>query len=805
MKIAYNWLKEYIDTELSSDEIGKLLTSGGLEVEDIIKYTSIIGSLDHVVVGEVLSKEKHPDADKLSLTSVNVGDETLQIVCGAPNVDKGQKVIVAKVGSLLTTTTGEKIAIKKSKIRGIESNGMICAEDELGLGTSHEGIMILPSDTKVGTLASDYFEVVNDEIIEIGLTPNRGDAYTHIGTARDLVALMNVRNDKDVHIKFPEIAKEEECKSSNPISVDIQQKEKCKRYTGVFIKNIEVTSSPKWLANKLKSIGVRPINNIVDITNFILHEYGQPLHAFDADKIQEQKIIVRNAKVGEEFVTLDNKKINLLESDLVIADVSKVLCIAGVYGSNNSGITDSTKNIFLESAFFDATSLRVSGTKHDLRTDASMHFEKGTDINITKTALLRAILLLKETCPDIECSIINDNIVDEIKAVEIAISYKNVRRLIGVDIATDSIHNILKSLDFKIKNNNDEGFICVVPSCKTEVTREADVIEEILRIYGFDKIPNSTDVYATLSFRTKPDKQQVENNTAQFLVANGFFEMMSNPISQSKYYAEDSSLVKLANSMTAELDILRSHLIYGALETISYNINRKNNKLRLFEWGNIFETIEEGYSQKSVLGIYMLGNLVDNSWSTQLKKITLFDLKSYVEEILNLNGVADLTIDSNNKEQFYATSIKILKGDKVIATLGSVNKKLLKDFDIKDEAFVAFINWDLVLNYQKKKQIKYTAVSKFPTIKRDLALVIDKSCTYESIKISSQKALKNVLKEMVLFDEYEGDKIASDKKSYAISYIIGDDSKTLSDTDIDKMMNKLIDTLTKEHQAILRN
>lgn len=806
MKISYNWLKEYIQTDISAEDAGKLLTSGGLEVEEINTFESIAGSLENVVIGEVLTKEKHPDADKLSVTTVNVGNEVLQIVCGAPNVAAGQKVIVALVGSNLTTTNGEKIAIKKSKIRGIESFGMICAEDELGLGESHDGIMVLPENTVVGSKAADFFEIVKDEVIEIGLTPNRGDAYSHIGTARDLKALLATRLNKKVDLISPKIiepATEDTIK--NPIQIQIENKEKCARYSGIYLENIEIKESPSWIQNRLKAIGIRPINNIVDITNYVLNEYGQPLHAFDADKIHDQKIIVRSATEKEAFTTLDNKKIHLASNDLVIADSQKALCIAGVYGSNNSGITDNTTKVFLESACFDSTSLRISGTKHQLRTDASMHFEKGTDFNNTIPALKRAIALIVETCPALKYSMIEDTISTPIQPCEILVTYKNIARLIGLEIERNEIHAILEALDFQLEILADgNGFKAIVPTCKTEVTREADVIEEILRIYGFDKIPVSTDVSSILTYREKPNKLAVENNTAQYLISNGFYEMMSNPISQSTYYSETTPLVKLANSMTAELDILRADLIYGALESIAYNINRKNNRLRLFEWGNVFEPKEDDYAQKMILGIYISGAYTESSWNSKSQKSTLFDLKSFVDEVLNMNNITDYDTINNEKNSHFSFSMSYRKGEKTIATIGIVQKQLAQKMDIKEEVFVAYIDWKNILDANKKRTIKYKAVSKFPTVKRDLALVVDNSCTYESLKKTSQKVLKTMLKEITLFDEYVGDKIDSNKKSYAISYTLGDDSKTLLDKDIDKMMQKLIETMQQEHTAVLR-
>lgn len=804
MKISYNWLKKYTDTHLDSREVSDLLTFSGLEVEDITSYESLEGGLKQVVIGEVIEKEKHPDADKLSITKVNVGHEILQIVCGAPNVEAGQKVVVALVGANLTFTSGDKITIKKSKIRGVESNGMICAEDELGIGESHAGIMVLPQDTPVGTLAANYFNIACDDVLDINLTPNRGDAYNHIGVARDLNAVLMQRKGCPAAFTKPNLDAIAIPATPSSFQVSIESTA-CNRYSGIAINNITVRKSPDWLLNLLKSIGIKPVNNIVDITNFVLYEYGQPLHAFDAEKINNQKIIVKHFLEPTPFITLDTQEVTLTADDLIIADDEKALCIAGVYGGLHSGITNTTKNIFIESACFNATSIRKTAAKLNLRTEAAMHFEKGTDPNVTLDALKRAVALIIEVAGGEVNSGWVDIYPSPIQPQQIKISFKNIDRLIGKKIDRNTIIAILNSIEIETQQVDENGFTAIVPTFKTEVTREADIIEEILRIYGFDLVEIPTDVHASLSYRLPTDKQKIESKTAELLVSNGFYEIMTNPISQSAFYSStDNSLVKLKNSMTAALDSMRQTLLYGGLESIAYNLNRKNNKLRLFEFGAVYGVDEnEKYAQKQQLVLFLSGWFQEKNWKAEAIKSSFFHIKSYTEKVLASVGIHNCAVNelAENHSQY---GVALSYRNKPIATICAVNKKIAKQFDIKEEVFFAVIDWDAVLIIKTTQKIKYKPVSKFPSIKRDLALVLNENVPYEAIKVTAKKELKNQLLSIQLFDLYKGDKVAADKKSLAITFTIGDEEKTLTDTEIEKLMTKLINTLEKEHGAEIR-
>ncbi len=805
MKISFNWLKNYVTTTLNAEEVGRLLTSSGLEVEEITRFESIPGGLRNVVIGHVLEKEKHPDADKLSITKVNIGNEILQIVCGAPNVAVGQKVVVALVGAELSFSNGEKVIIKKSKIRGVESNGMICAEDELGIGESHEGIMVLSNDVNPGELAADYFKMVNDDLLDINLTPNRGDAYCHTGVARDLNAVLMQRKQATSSFVKPNLSQLEFPSSLGPIQAIIKT-DKCIRYCGVQLKNVVVKQSEDWLANLLRSIGLKSINNIVDITNYVLHEYGQPIHAFDADKITKNQLIIKHPEESTQFITLDGQEVKLLANDIIIADDEKPICIAGVYGGLNSGVTNETVNIFLESACFDATSIRKTASRLNLRTDAAMHFEKGTDANITIEALKRAVqLIIQMAGAEINGAII-DLYPQEVKKIEINVLYKNIHRLIGQEIDQVTIEAILHSLEIETINKTELGFIAVVPTFKTEVTREADIIEEILRIYGFDLIDVSKDIYASVSYREKTDRNKIESKTASFLIANGFYEIMTNPITQSKLYNDDDkSLVKLANSMTSELDMMRQTMLHGGLESIAYNLNRKNNKLRFYEFGSTYLLNDAGkYEQKQHLVCYLSGLFHDKSWQGPAVKSSFFHLKSFAEKTLELLGIFDCKINEIS-EQSMEYGVELIYRNKSIVIVTMVNKKLSKQFDIKEEVFYASFDWDEILTIIATQKVQYKPVSKFPSVKRDLALILKDDITYEVLKASAKKELKSHLLEISLFDLYKGDKVGSDKKSMAISFTLGDENKTLADNEIEKLMSRLVAVFKKEFEAEVRS
>lgn len=813
MKISYSWLKNYIKTDISAQEAAQLLTFSGLEVESVEKHEHIPGGLKGLVIGEVLTCQKHPDADKLSLTTVSIGSgEPLQIVCGAPNVAAGQKVIVATVGAQLHPTIGEPFTIKKSKIRGAISEGMICAEDEIGIGTSHDGIMVLPNDVKVGTPASEFFNIQGDEILEIGLTPNRADAASHIGVARDLAAIITQQLKKKTSIQIPSVESFNEGKGKN-LEIEIQNPEACKRYSGLLLKNVKVGESPDWLKVKISSIGLRPINNVVDITNFVLHEIGQPLHAFDADKISGNKIIVRNAKTGEKFITLDEVERNLYENDLMIADSEKSLCIAGVFGGLNSGVTTSTTNIFLESACFEASAVRKSSKNHGLKTDASFRFERGTDPNITVYALKRAALLLQEIAHAEIASSITDIYPVKQEDFNISISYKNCKRLIGKEIPKEEIKSILESLEIKIITESNEGLELAVPPFKVDVTREADVIEEILRIYGYNNVEIPQQVKVPMVIQPKPDKEKIRKTIADVLVYSGLTETMNNSLTKLEYAEKftaraKENYVQLLNPLSSDLQLMRQTLLFGGLESIAYNINRKQTDIKFFEFGNTYflNSEKEGlkkYKESAMLGIWLSGKKQIEQWNALKDDVNFYTLKSYVINIFNRLGISAEKINTT-QDALFDFSCELIIKQKSIAKIGAVSKKILKYFDIQQAVWYAEIDTDQLLKCLPKDNLFYKEVSKFPEVRRDLALLIDKSISYEQIETIAYQSEKNILKSVSIFDVYEGKNIPENKKSYALSFILQDEEKTLNDKQIEKTMEKLLNSFREKLGAELR-
>lgn len=813
MKISYNWLKNYIQTDISAQEAARLLTFSGLEVESVEKHERIPGGLKGLVVGEVLTCEKHPDADKLSLTTVSVGSgEPLQIVCGAPNVAAGQKVIVATVGTELHPTSGEAFTIKKSKIRGAVSEGMICAEDEIGLGTSHAGIMILPADTKVGTPAAEYFNLEGDEILEIGLTPNRADAASHIGVARDLAAIITQQLKKKTTIKIPSVEKFKEGTAKN-IEIEIQNTNACKRYSGLLLKNVKVAESPDWLKEKISSIGLRPINNVVDITNYVLHETGQPLHAFDAAKIAGNKIIVRTAKAGEKFTTLDEVERNLHDNDLMIADTEKSLCIAGVFGGLHSGVTTSTSEVFLESAWFDASAVRKSSKNHGLKTDASFRFERGTDPNITVYALKRAALLLQEIAQAEIASSITDIYPNKQEDFKILFSYQNCTRLIGKEIPKEEIKSILESLEIKIISESNEGLELSVPPFKVDVTREADVTEEILRVYGYNNVEIPQQVKVPMVIQPKPDREKIRKTIADVLVYSGLTETMNNSLTKQEYAEKFTARTKenyvtLLNPLSSDLQLIRQTLLFGGLESIAYNINRKQSDIKFFEFGNtyFFNYEKEGlkkYKESAMLGIWLSGKKQNEQWNALKDDVNFYTLKSYIVNILNRLG---LTTEKTNTttDGLFDFSCELIIKQKSIAKIGAVSKKVLKHFDIQQAVWYAEIDTDQLIKCLPKENLFYKEVSKFPEVRRDLALLIDKSISYEQIENIAYESEKNILKSVSIFDVYEGKNIPENKKSYALSFILQDEEKTLNDKQIEKTMEKLLHAFKEKLGAELR-
>ncbi|MFN4235079.1 MAG: phenylalanine--tRNA ligase subunit beta [Bacteroidia bacterium] len=813
MKISYNWLKNYISTDISAQEAARLLTFSGLEVENIEIHEKIQGGLKGLVIGEVLTCDKHPDADKLSLTTVSIGNgQVLQIVCGAPNVAAGQKVVVATVGTTLYPTNGEPFTIKKTKIRGAVSEGMICAEDEIGIGTSHAGIMVLPADTKVGIPAADYFNLEADEILEIGLTPNRADAASHIGVARDLAAIITQQLKKKTSIQIPSVENFKEGSEKN-IEIEIQNTQACKRYSGLLLKNVKVAESPEWLKQKISSIGLRPINNVVDITNFVLHETGQPLHAFDASKISGNKIIVRNAKEGEKFITLDEVERSLHTNDLMIADNEKSLCIAGVFGGLHSGVTTSTTEVFLESAWFDASAVRKSSKNHGLKTDASFRFERGTDPNMTIYALKRAALLLQEIASAEIASPITDIYPHKQDDFKVTFSFTNCKRLIGKEIPKNEIKNILSSLEIKILSEDTDTLELAIPPYKVDVTREADVIEEILRIYGYNNVEIPTQVKIPMVIQPKPDKEKIRKNIADLLVYSGLTEILNNSLTKTEYAEKFTAIdkdkyVAILNALSSDLKLMRQTLLFGGLESIAYNLNRKQNDIKFFEFGNIYclNNEKEGlkkYSENPILGIWLSGNKQTEQWNAIKGDVNFYTLKNYVENILERLGIK---VDKSNllQHDLFDFGLELIIKQKTIAKLGAVNKKILKHFDINQSVWYAEIDMEQIFKSLPTEKLFYKEVSKYPEVRRDLALLIDKTVSYAQIESLAYQTEKNILKKVGIFDVYEGKNIQENKKSYALSFILQDEEKTLNDKQIEKTMEKLLQAFKEKLGAELR-
>ncbi len=815
MKISYNWLKKYIDTDLPPQQVSEILTNIGLEVEGLEEVQSVKGGLEGVVIGEVLTCEKHPDADKLTVTTVNLGEgKPVQIVCGAPNVAAGQKVPVAMVGA--TLWPDEKgFTIKKAKIRGALSMGMICAEDELGLGTSHDGIMVLDPKAEPGTPAADYFQVENDFVFEIGLTPNRIDGASHLGVARDLAAYL--KQSGRVNVMKPSVEAFSNDNNDLFIPVEIEERAGCKRYSGVTIQGIAVTESPTWLQNRLRSVGLTPINNVVDITNFVLQESGQPLHAFDADHITGHKVIVRTMPEGTPFITLDEQERKLRGSDLMICNTEEGMCIAGVFGGIGSGVTEKTTSIFLESACFDPVYIRKTARHHLLNTDASFRFERGSDPNNTVWALKRAAMLIKEITGGTISSEVVDVYPEPVEDFRVEISYAHVDRLIGNHIEPATIRSILESLEIRVEEESEQGMVLRVPPYRVDVQREADVIEEILRIYGFNRVETVNGLRSTLSFTSKPDKEQVVNMTSDLLSSNGFFEMKSNSLTPSSYYdteeSRDSAAVRLFNPLSQDLALMRQNLLFGGLEAIAYNINRKQSDLKLYEFGNCYylNGEEKGgnpldkYDEAFHMGIFLSGNVQQGNWVQKPVESSFHQLKSYVETVLIKLGIDPLALDCAGSENPHFDEGLVYKyNSTLLVEFGRVAQKTVKQFDIKQQVFVAEFNWDLVLNALSGHRILFKPLSRFQVVTRDFSLMLDRKVTFESLRTLAFKAEKKLLKRVTLFDVYEGDKIEKGKKSYALTFTLLDEDKTLTDKQIDKAMLRIASAFEKELGASIR-
>ena len=806
MKISYNWLKQFLKIDANSEDVASILTDLGLEVEGVDKYQSIKGELEGVVVGHVLTCEKHPDADRLNITTVDLGDGTpVQIVCGATNVTAGLKVPVATIGTKLYDKEGKEFEIKKGKIRGQESHGMICAEDELGLGTSHDGIMILDASLAPGTPAATVFNIENDEVFEIGLTPNRADAMSHMGVARDLRAGL-LQKSYSLELITPSISAFKVDKRTLKIDVENVDPVLAPRYCGVTISNLKIKPSPDWLQNRLKAIGISPKNNVVDVTNYVLHELGQPLHAFDTAKISG-KISVKTVDAGTKFTTLDDVERTLHQEDLLICDDNGPLCLAGVFGGKNSGVTNETTSIFLESAYFNPVSIRKAAKRHGLNTDASFRFERGIDPNITEYALKRAALLLCEVAEGEITSDIIDVYPKKIEDFTVFLNYEKAFKLIGEELPKETIKKIVASLDIKVNNSSDAGLGLIIPSYRVDVQREVDVIEEILRVYGYNNITISNKLNATVSKASRTEDYKVQNVVAAQLNAQGFHEMMANSLTTPEYIKlsevlKEEANVHILNPLSSDLSTMRQTLLFSGLEAISFNINRKNSDLKLFEFGKSYKKILSGYSEKKHLSLFTTGNRTAESWKNTNSPTDFFYFKGHVTSVLARLGYQNLHSKPTTLD-YFTEGLAICFGNDILVELGSVKKSITKQFDIKQEVYYAEFNWDLVLKLLLNK-IKFTAIPKYPEVRRDLSLLVDTNSTFENIYSIARKTEKTLLKNINLFDVYEGKNLPEGKKSYAMSFIIQDETKTLTDNQIDKIMSKLQQNFETELGATLR-
>ena len=807
MTISYNWLSEYLPEKIMPEKLSKILTSIGLEVESLEKFEELKGGLEGLVIGEITACEKHPDADKLSVTKVDINTgEALQIVCGAPNVAKGQKVIVATIGTTIYPVNGDPVTMKKAKIRGIESFGMICAEDEIGLNDNHAGILVLPADTRTGMPAAEYFKPYQDYIFEIGLTPNRMDAMSHLGVAKDVCAYLSHHNKKETLSRSPYKNGFKADQHDLQIEITIQNLEACPRYAGVAIKGVTVAPSPAWLRQRLKSIGLRPINNIVDITNFILHESGQPLHAFDADKITGNKIIVKNMPEGTHFVTLDEKERTLFAEDLMICNAEAPMCIGGVYGGLHTGVTSGTKNIFLESAWFNPATIRKTSLRHGLRTDAATRFEKGVDISNTVNVLKRAVLLIKEIAGGrIASDIIDIYPAPKVKT-EVSLKYHYLKKLSGKNYHGDTIKNILKALSFEVVKEGMDDIRVTVPFSKPDISIPADIVEEIMRIDGLDNIDIPAAITITPSVETLAREAAYKEKAATFLTGNGFDEIFTNSITNAVYYDEQvlQNTVKMLNSLSADLNILRPGMMETGLECVAYNCNRRNNDLLLFEFGKTYSTTATGkYIEEQHLSLYITGKLKGDSWKQSGTEADIYFAKGICKRLVNLAGLTNVSYNIlvNEKLDHY---IEVSSKKHIVATVGSVKKVVLEKFDIRQAVFFIDINWDKLMSLNENLMIEYAEIPKLPSAVRDLSIVVAKNLQYEEVEKATMAAKVAKLQSLNLFDIFESEKIGKDKKAMAISFTFLDEEKTLTDKDIDGMMNKIISSYEKELNAEIR-
>jgi len=806
MNISYNWLKQYINLDVTPDDLSKALTSIGLEVGGVEEVQTIKGGLEGLIIGEVLTCIGHENSDHLHVTTVNTGSgQPLQIVCGAPNVAAGQKVVVATVGTKLYSGE-ESFTIKRSKIRGVESVGMICAEDEIGVGTSHDGIIILPGEAVVGTLAKDYYGIKNDTLLEVDITPNRIDAASHFGVARDLAAFYALK-DKSVKLFKPSVDAFAVQNTARTIPVKVENVDACPRYSALTISGVKIAESPDWLKNNLKIIGIRPINNVVDVTNFVLHELGQPLHAFDADKIKGGQVIVKTLPEGTPFTTLDGVERKLNAADLMICDSEKPMCIGGVFGGLDSGVSGTTQNIFLESAYFNPVSIRKTARRHGLNTDASFRYERGCDPTNTIYVLKRCALLIQEVAGGQISSEIVDCYPVEVKPFDVSLTYHKINTLIGKEIGKENIETILNALEIKIVSQTDQGYELQVPVYRVDVQRDVDVIEDILRIYGYNNIEIGLTLKSNLSFASKPDSYKLQNLIAEQLTAQGFNEILNNSLTKGNYYKDLISFpavnsVKILNPLSSDLNVMRQTLLFGGLENIAYNVNRKNADLKFYEFGSSYsyhpENKKEGetisaYSEEFHLGIWITGNKEGQSWTSPEDKSSIYELKAYVNNIFRRLGfnLSKLVIEEYTDDLFSEALTIYNHSGKKLAVYGIVQSSIRKITDIDAEIYYADINWNEVLTELGEHNVKYTEISKFPEVKRDLALLIDKSISFSEIEKIAFETERKLLKRVNLFDVYEGKNLEPGKKSYAVSFVLQDDNKTLTDSQIESIMKKL--------------
>jgi phenylalanyl-tRNA synthetase beta chain len=807
MTISYKWLSEYLPVSVDPERLARILTSIGLEVESFEKFEEIKGGLKGLIIGEVLSTEKHPNADKLTLTKVSIGNgEPLQIVCGAPNVAAGQKVIVAKVGTTIYPINNEAVTMKVAKIRNVESYGMICAEDEIGLGTSHAGIMVLKEDAKVGSSAVEYFQPYEDWIYELGITPNRMDAMSHWGVAKDVCAYLSHHDKKDIKPKLPTSNVFKIDNRSLPVSVTIENEKACQRYSGVSITGVTIKESPLWLQQKLKAVGLRPINNIVDLTNFIQHETGQPLHAFDADKLKGRKIIVKNLPEGTTFITLDEKERKLSKEDLMICDAEGGVCIAGVFGGLHSGVTEKTKNIFLESAWFNPVDIRKTSFRHGLRTDAATRFEKNIDISNTVNVLKRAALMIKELCSGQIASDIVDVYPDPANKTEVSLKYHYLKKLSGKNYHPDTIKNILISLGFEIAKEGIDEIRVIVPYSKPDISLPADIVEEILRIDGLDNIDIPTAITITPSVEENYLGQTLKEKVANYFVGLGFNEMMTNSITNAAYFTDEekNQMVKMLNSLSAELNILRPSLLETSLEVVARNQNHKNNDLKLFEFGKGYFTSGAGrYQELEQVCMVVSGNMSNQNWKGKASASDFFYIKGVVSAALQLLGIRPDSIETLAVQKLQ-DHIIYKSNSEIVAGAGEVNQKILAQFGIKQPVFFAALNWEAVLKLALKQTLAIKELPRFPSVMRDISMVVPKQLAYAEVENSVHNLKLANLQEVKLFDIFESEKLGTDKKSIAVSFTFLDDEKTLTDKEIDGWMSKIMNALESELKAEIR-